>query len=99
MLLGGEHAPARGQRDGRVPAGSLPQAGVPPGGRQGGSGRPVRSQRPGWRGRPERVLRCRRPQAGQVSESSTWQLVQAKAHGIRQASIHRPPLAARQRGQ
>jgi len=94
--------PPAGSAMAAVSAGSLPQDMTPPrprGGRSGGSGRPVRSQRPGRRGCPVRVRRCRRPQSGQVSASSSWQPVQAKVHGIRQVSIHRPPLAARHRGQ
>ena len=40
------------------------------------------------------------PPGGRVIAGvSAGSLVQAKAHGIRQASIRRPPLAARQRGQ
>ena len=100
MLLGGQHALPAGSAMAAVSAGSLLQDMMPPrGGRGGGIGRPVRSQRPDWRGCPVRVRRCRRPQSGQMSASSTWQPVQAKVHGIRQASIHRPPLTARQRGQ
>ena len=92
--------PSAGRATAGVSAGSLVQEMMPPrDGRNGGSGRPVRSQRSGWQDRPVRVRWCRRPQSGQVSASSTWQPVQEKVHGIRQASIHRPPLAARQRGQ
>lgn len=92
--------PSAGSAMAGVCVGSLLQEVIPPrGGRDGGSGRLVRSQQPGRRGWPVRVRRCRRPQSGQVSASSTWQLVQAKVHGIRQDSIHRPPLAARHRGQ
>jgi hypothetical protein len=92
-------SPPAGSATVGVAAGSLVQEKVvAPGGRGGGRGRPVRSQRPGWRGCPVRVRRWRRPQSGQVS-SRTWQPVQAKAQGMRQASIHRLPLAARQEGQ
>jgi hypothetical protein len=100
VLLRAQHVPPAGSAMAAVSAGSLMQVMTPPrGGRGGGSGRPVRSQQPGRRGCPVRVRRCRRPQCGQVSASSTWQPLQAKVHGIRQVSIHRPPLAARQRGQ
>ena len=92
--------PPAGSATADVAAGSLVQEKVvAPGGRGGGRGRPVRSQRPGWRGCPARVRRWRRPQSGQMSASRTRQSAQAKAHGMRQESIHRPPLAARQRGQ
>ena len=93
-------SPPGGRAGAGVTAGSLVHDTMPPRGRRcGSSGRPVRSQRPGRRGCPVRVRWCRRPQSGQVSASRTWQRVQAKVHGIRQASIHRPPLTARQRGQ
>jgi hypothetical protein len=93
-------SPPGGRAGAGVAAGSLVHDTRPPRGRRGGgSGRLVRSQRPGRRGCPVRVRWCRRPQSGQVSASRTWQLVQAKVHGIRQASIHRPSLTARQRGQ